>query len=630
MNLCAAYLMICMLWLSGIHTGTSISDSLQKELQTSQGINRAEILLELSKQTRQSNVDKAIQQADEALQIAKSNHENSIICKAFNQLGYYYNLKGNNSKSYFYLHKALSLSRKMSNKKEEANVLFFLGRLYNSQEEYKNSLQYFFQSLALRTDQNNIDGAAQDLLYIGTTHLESGDVKNAIQFFQQSYDKALSNNNYRIMSMASAELGIILQEQKNFEEAIRHYNHALVAADKLNSQHAKASILLHLCSVYKDSDAYAKAIDYNRQQINIGIQSGSKIIQAQGYENLANLYQDQQMIEEAVLYYEKAKQFYIDLNAVDSELMVANQMASLYMNVNPSKSILIGEAAYDKASSNEILNRQIAILSTLISAYKKTDQFKKAFESQYNLSQLKDSSFNLKKERQISLLQTQYKVNKQKQKITLLENENEKNTILRNAGFAALFFLLLIGFLIYNRQKLKMKQNKIALENKTLKEKELKKQIHHKNKQLTTHSLHMVQKNETMKELKQNIHRIKQENAENGLYKKLNEIEHYIDYSFHLDEDWEEFRLYFEKVHVGFFKKLQQLYPDLTTNEFRLSALLKLQLTTKEISTILGIAPNSVKTARYRLRKKLNIDKGEQLSDFMVNIEKKAFQQQSH
>src|SRR5699024_7119713 len=97
-----------------------------------------------------------------------------------------------------------------------------------------------------------------------------------------------------------------------------------------------------------------------------------------------------------------------------------------------------------------------------------------------------------------------------------------------------------------------------------------------------------------------------------------------VDYSFSLDQDWEQFRLYFEEVHTGFLDALKKQYPELTANELRLSALVKLSLTSKEIATILGITPDSVKTARYRLRKKLGMKTEENLTEFMMNIEKKA------
>jgi DNA-binding CsgD family transcriptional regulator len=131
----------------------------------------------------------------------------------------------------------------------------------------------------------------------------------------------------------------------------------------------------------------------------------------------------------------------------------------------------------------------------------------------------------------------------------------------------------------------------------------------------------MVQKNETMKELKENIGEI-QRKDNGGINRDLQKLKNMVDYSFNLDKDWEEFRLYFEEVHTGFFDTLKERYPDLTPNELRLAALVKLNLSIKETATIMGITPDSVKTARYRLRKKLDMETEENLTEYMMEVEK--------
>jgi DNA-binding CsgD family transcriptional regulator len=70
---------------------------------------------------------------------------------------------------------------------------------------------------------------------------------------------------------------------------------------------------------------------------------------------------------------------------------------------------------------------------------------------------------------------------------------------------------------------------------------------------------------------------------------------------------WEEFELRFEQVHESFYNNLTEKHPDLTSRDKRLCALLKLNLTSKEISQITGQSSKSVENARTRLRKKLDI-----------------------
>ncbi|MGK7397528.1 MAG: triple tyrosine motif-containing protein [Candidatus Cyclobacteriaceae bacterium M3_2C_046] len=152
-----------------------------------------------------------------------------------------------------------------------------------------------------------------------------------------------------------------------------------------------------------------------------------------------------------------------------------------------------------------------------------------------------------------------------------------------------------------------------------LKEKQLQDQIDFKNKQVTTHTLNIIQKNETLKGLRDRIDKIIK--SPNGSTQaELKKTLKLIDDSFKLDKDWEEFRLYFEQVYTGFYSKLKVNTPDLTNQELRHCALIRLNLNIAECASILGISPDSVKVSRTRLRKKLGLQNGQSLSDFIMSI----------
>ena len=83
------------------------------------------------------------------------------------------------------------------------------------------------------------------------------------------------------------------------------------------------------------------------------------------------------------------------------------------------------------------------------------------------------------------------------------------------------------------------------------------------------------------------------------------------------EEPWKDFEARFEKVHVQFFKNLSKSYPDLTVNEKRLCAYLRLNMTTKEIAAMIHATPRAVEQARYRLRKHLGLGRDEDLANFL-------------
>jgi FixJ family two-component response regulator len=83
---------------------------------------------------------------------------------------------------------------------------------------------------------------------------------------------------------------------------------------------------------------------------------------------------------------------------------------------------------------------------------------------------------------------------------------------------------------------------------------------------------------------------------------------------------WKEFMVTFERVHHSFFKKLVQRFSDLTAADMRLIALLKINLNNTDIAVLLGISQDSLRVARHRLRKKLKLEQGEDLTGYLLSI----------
>ncbi|MDR1437426.1 MAG: LuxR C-terminal-related transcriptional regulator [Candidatus Symbiothrix sp.] len=88
----------------------------------------------------------------------------------------------------------------------------------------------------------------------------------------------------------------------------------------------------------------------------------------------------------------------------------------------------------------------------------------------------------------------------------------------------------------------------------------------------------------------------------------------------HTEKEWDEFILHFEKVHPRFFEKLRAKYPGLTKNDLKLCAYIRIGMSIKQIAQILNIVPDSVKTNRYRLRKKFDLPEHENLDTFIQNL----------
>ncbi|MEA3446274.1 MAG: LuxR C-terminal-related transcriptional regulator, partial [Bacteroidota bacterium] len=86
------------------------------------------------------------------------------------------------------------------------------------------------------------------------------------------------------------------------------------------------------------------------------------------------------------------------------------------------------------------------------------------------------------------------------------------------------------------------------------------------------------------------------------------------------DNDWQQFKLHFEEVHIGFFDNLKTNYPGLTQNELKLCAYLRINLSSKEIAQMLHNTSDTINKSRYRLRKKLNLSNEDDLIEFIRNV----------
>src|SRR5213075_552925 len=87
-----------------------------------------------------------------------------------------------------------------------------------------------------------------------------------------------------------------------------------------------------------------------------------------------------------------------------------------------------------------------------------------------------------------------------------------------------------------------------------------------------------------------------------------------------VDKDWEHFATHFDKVHSDFLVSLKQQYPNLNLNDLKLSAYLRMNLSTKEIAQLMSVSIRGVEISRYRLRKKLEIPTRENLSNYLLNF----------
>ncbi|QHL87387.1 two component regulator three y domain-containing protein [Nibribacter ruber] len=153
-----------------------------------------------------------------------------------------------------------------------------------------------------------------------------------------------------------------------------------------------------------------------------------------------------------------------------------------------------------------------------------------------------------------------------------------------------------------------------------LRDEKLQAEIDHKNRELTYSTIHLINKNELLTAVKAELQNIIKNGGRAAQADELNRIIKNIDHNITSEVDWKQFELHFNHVHGDFIHRLQERFPCLTPQEIKLSTYLRLNLTTKDIAQLLNISVRGVEISRYRLRKRLELDRSENLTDFMLKF----------
>jgi ligand-binding sensor domain-containing protein/DNA-binding CsgD family transcriptional regulator len=142
----------------------------------------------------------------------------------------------------------------------------------------------------------------------------------------------------------------------------------------------------------------------------------------------------------------------------------------------------------------------------------------------------------------------------------------------------------------------------------------------HRDKELANQTMGIIQKNKFLAKIALELQRIQSSTNDGAVKSKMVILKKRIDKEIDNIQQNQIFETYFEEVHKEFFEKLKERFPDLTANDLRLCAYIKMNISTKEIASLLNISYRGVEISRYRLRKKMQLSRETNLSIFLLNI----------
>lgn len=414
------------------------------------------------------------------------------------------------------------------------------------------------------------------------------------------YQGKSHKNRYRLEN----DLAITYSQTQNPEKALEFF-HKLLKYEHTKADPVKlAAVANNIGLVWMERDVDSATFYFNKS-LGIIKEIEKPSLKAMLYTNLARTAALKEDVPRAKIFFEFA------IN--ESNKSVNKNLAWIYIKFSELylKNNELDSAIYYSRNAMQMLDTlapfslaQLYSTKVLYTAYVDKKDFRKATDYFERYLAISDS-LNIEDRRvnsQKIVLEEEYR-NRDKIR-ELEEGKNRSNMYSFIIGLFAL--LLVLGAILY-RYRNKLKRTELENQLVTSRQKELSTNLELKNKELIGKAMIEMHRAEIIEDILNDLKEVK-------LKATKKETQHAIDYiAKRLTRDttsniWDEFELRFKEVHESFYKNLLEAHPDLTSRDKRLCALLKLNLTSKEIAQITGQPAKSVENARTRLRKKLNIN----------------------
>lgn len=454
--------------------------------------------------------------------------------------------------------------------------------------------------------------------------------------YKLSYDclwKALSlassSGNKKMVASIYIDIGRYYGFYKREKAAFDFVNKSInINKELINKEQEKPSILVEsynsMCALSREFKDFKAAKQYLDSCFLYVDESTSNLIPELRFEE-AVILANTGKVNQSIKLFDEVHEKFLSQNPSYNVLVLAHQGLAYQENgqldhaeKNYRKALEVSET-YD--SHRDFAN---LIHEYLSNVYFMKGNLPLAYEELKKVKELDELFFDSRSENNRSLLeiQDQFRVEQeraealiQKQKLSELESAEEILFLQRTILIIALGSLITLAFLFFKYIRNKYETEKrIVKQNQELKIQKTNELLELKNREMAVSALKVIEKEEIIDELKSNLEKTDWKIEPNKLKRAVKSLE------VNHNQSWEEFETRFVAINSQFYKNLHTEFPDLTAGDDKLCALIKLNFNSKDMSKLLGISIESIHTTRYRLRKKLGLERDDNLTDFIMKF----------
>ncbi|WP_082331953.1 tetratricopeptide repeat protein [Mangrovimonas xylaniphaga] len=514
-------------------------------------------------------------------------------------------------------------------------LYFFLGCQVHAQE---SSLKSHFVDSIFKDFKAQLQKSEnlQDELGIVKAHIKMADfygslgiANEALKHYHEALEVQITQDTLSVY--INNKLGALHLSLKKYGPSKIHLDESLNLAEALQFEKGKAIAIGLLGGVAEKESDYDNALEYQRQSLALFEKLSDSTGLAVTFENMGSIYEDLEDFDKAYEYFTKARNYALH-SPLSVQVNIINNLGDIKRkNGEFEKGMEYTQQALELAKSIGSTHQEESALKDMAKVYAELGNFRQAFEFMEAHADLNEQEIQRKNTEQVGALQVLYEVKEKEAQVALLNQRNEIQSIRQNIMTLTSVFILLglSGWFIYFKKK-KQQEAKISvykqqilqadLDRKTAEEASLQREIEFKLSALTNYSLHLSNKNKMLENISRTLSNLKGRN-QTMVASKLEALVKEIDFDLSKENEWTEFTGYFEQIHPQFFQDLNAFAVEpLSPAELRLCMLLRLNLSSKEIASILRITPDSVRIARYRMRKKLPLDSKDDLQAFLLQL----------
>lgn len=556
----------------------------------------------------------ALQLFGEALHIAEQVNDKTGICNYLMAISNIKKELGDIKGSEQALEKGLEIAITLKDPSSHIKLLFNVAHNLSSKGDYPQAVETFQQVIHLAIQNNNKQMAAKAYTRIAIIYQRQGSLSQSLEFYLSGLHIYEEQNDKQGICNSLINIAGIKSEQNEFEAALKDINQALQLSKEMNDEYLISSCLTNIGYIYKRMKR-PEALQYLQEALKM-VEGKSTSQSINLLTNIASIYIEQEKFDEAKAHLNQALGMAQQANIKFAYAEVLSFLSKLYY-AQKQYTTAIEYASHALQIGNEIkyLELRKNVYEQLSDIYSATGNFKNAYHNHKIFKQLSDSIFNENNIRKLTLIESAYKHDKEIQKYEIekikqqLQIKHQHYAILLLS--AVILLVVILSFQFYRSNQLKKKVLQLEID-------QINSKLEYSKKEMTSATLKLIQNSESDNyciKILEGIAKGTPEEREKETHTLISYYKNKSAYS-----NWEEFETLFLEVNANFYDKLNKYFPTLTINERKICVFLKLNMSNKDIAQITFQSEEALKKARMRLRKKLGIERTDNLATFIQSL----------